>query len=201
MGPFEAFYYDGESPFDYNTIAFGLTSGTAAAILGLITKIVRFKKQITARTPMDENLRILTAKDAVISTVNRLFVYTDECDWEGVKECFAPEVVFDMTSVVGGEPVTLTPDDIVVSWDEGLNHLEAIHHQAGNYLIDVSGDEATAFCYGIASHYLPNDTGQNTRTFVGSYDFHLVKDGTNWRIDQFRFNLKYIDGNLNLEGE
>jgi hypothetical protein len=62
-------------------------------------------------------------------------------------------------------------------------------------------DRADAFCYGIASHYLPNASGQYTRFFVGSYDFHLEKDGTAWRIHRFRFNLKYMDGNLELEGE
>lgn len=40
---------------------------------------------------------------------------------------------------------------------------------------------------------------QNTRTFVGSYNFHLTKAGGSWRIDRFKFNLKFIDGNLNLE--
>ena len=39
------------------------------------------------------------------------------------------------------------------------------------------------------------------RTFVGSYDFTLVRDGSAWRIDGFRFNLKYMDGNPNLEAD
>ena len=55
------------------------------------------------------------------------------------------------------------------------------------------------FCYGVAFHHLPNETGQNTRVFVGSYDFDLVKDQDNWKITKFKYNLKYIDGNLNLE--
>jgi hypothetical protein len=150
---------------------------------------------------MDKQYNTLVEKEKVINTVNRLFVHTDGRDWQEVKDCFAAEVLFDMTSVVGGEPIALTPEDIVGSWNDGLQHLEAIHHQVGNYLVDVLGKEATVFCYGIASHYLPNDTGENTRAFVGSYDFHLVKDTDAWRIDQFRFNLKYIDGNPNLEGE
>ena len=61
------------------------------------------------------------------------------------------------------------------------------------------GDEARAFCYGIAFHYLPNETGRNTRVFVESYDFHLRREGERGRIDQFKFKLKFIDGNLDLE--
>ena len=35
---------------------------------------------------------------------------------------------------------------------------------------------------------------------VGGYDFHLFRGEDGWRIDLFRFNLKYIDGNPDLEG-
>jgi len=87
----------------------------------------------------------------------------------------------------------------VDSWDKGLKPLKAVHHQAGNYIVTVSGDQADAFCYGIASHYLPTKSGRNTRTFVGSYDFHLIKNDGVWWIDRFKFNLKYLDGNPDLE--
>ncbi len=39
----------------------------------------------------------------------------------------------------------------------------------------------------------------HTRVFVGSYDFGLRRQDGRWRIDRFRFNLKYLDGNLELE--
>lgn len=48
-------------------------------------------------------------------------------------------------------------------------------------------------------HYLPNNSGRNSRTFVGSYDFHLKKKGDRWQIDLLKFNLKFIDGNPDLE--
>ena len=142
----------------------------------------------------------LMERENVKEVVTQLFISTDNRDWDTVSRLFAAEVLFDMTSMAGGEPVKLTPQQIVASWDKGLKPLKAIHHQAGNFIVDVNQNEATVFCYGIASHYLPNDTNQNTRIFVGSYNFHLVKSGDNWQIDQFKFNLKYIDGNPNLEG-
>ena len=150
---------------------------------------------------MDDELRRLVDEREVVRTVNRLFVGTDERDWDKVRTCLAPRVLFDMTSLAGGEPVTLPPDQITPAWEQGLRPLEAIHHQAGNYLVEVRGDEATAFCYGTATHYLPHPSGQNTRTFVGSYNFHLVRAAGHWVIDQFRFNLKFLDGNLQLTGE
>jgi hypothetical protein len=141
----------------------------------------------------------LAEKDRIVETINQLFIGTDQKDWQKVKGLFAPVVHFDMTSLAGGAPVTMTPQQIVDAWDKGLKPLKAVHHQAGNYIVTVSGSEADAFCYGIASHYLPTKSGRNTRTFVGSYDFHLVKKDGVWWIDRFKFNLKYLDGNPDLE--
>jgi hypothetical protein len=69
----------------------------------------------------------------------------------------------------------------------------------GNYIVKITGKSAEAFCYGIAIHYLPNDSGKNIRTFVGSYNFGLSKEKRKWLINKFKFNLKFIDGNLELE--
>lgn len=148
---------------------------------------------------MDERISILLDRTRIIETINRLFIGTDNRDWSLVKSCFAPRVLFDMSSVGAGPPSHRTPDEIAGAWETGLEHLKAIHHQAGNHIVRVDGDRAEAFCYGIATHYLPNRTNANTRTFVGSYDFELERVLDRWVITKFRFNLKYIDGNPNLE--
>ena len=142
----------------------------------------------------------LLAEDQVIGKANDLFLCTDRRDWPCVRGVFAPQVLFDMTSLAGGQPATLTPDQIAKAWEQGLKDLASIHHQTGNYQVSVNGDEADLFCYGIAYHYLPNPGAQNTRTFVGSYNMHLVRSDGGWKIDRFKFNLKFIDGNRDLEG-
>ncbi|HKF44284.1 MAG TPA: nuclear transport factor 2 family protein [Thermoanaerobaculia bacterium] len=148
---------------------------------------------------MKENLTELLEKEAIIETITRLFVSTDGRDWEAVHDCLADRVMFDMSSLGGAEAAVTDATTIVEGWEKGLRALKAIHHQAGNFLVELDGDRATAFCYAIASHYLPNASGQNTRVFVGSYDLGLRKMSGRWRIDAFRFNLKYIDGNRQLE--
>ncbi len=148
---------------------------------------------------LTDRYRDLIDKDRIIETINQLFIGTDQRDWNKVKGLFAPEVRFDMTSLAGGKPQLLTPQQIVDGWEKGLKPLKAIHHQAGNYIVTVAGNQADAFCYGIATHYLPTKSGRNVRTFVGSYDFHLVRNDGVWWIDAFKFNLKYIDGNKDLE--
>jgi hypothetical protein len=140
----------------------------------------------------------LAKRAAAKERVVRLFVHTDERDWANVRSCFTDQVRFDMESLSGDPPSDMAADEIVGAWETGLSPLQAVHHQVGNFLITVKGPEARVSCHGIASHYLPNDSGRNTRTFVGTYDLTLSLQGDDWLIDGFRFNLKYIDGNAEL---
>jgi hypothetical protein len=51
----------------------------------------------------------------------------------------------------------------------------------------------------MASHFRRNRTGRNSRVFVGSYDLHLIRVEDRWLIDSFRFNLKFLEGNADLD--
>jgi hypothetical protein len=116
-----------------------------------------------------------------------------------VRAVLAPMLRVDTTSLTGGEPTMMSGSTLVTSWDEGLQPILAIHHQVGNLQVKLLGGSAEAHCYGIATHYRPTRSGRNVRTFVGSYDFELRQMDGVWRITLFRFNLKYLDGNLDLE--
>ena len=39
----------------------------------------------------------------------------------------------------------------------------------------------------------------NTRSFTGSYDLKAEKTNRGWRLSQFKYNLKFIDGNVDME--
>lgn len=146
-----------------------------------------------------DDVRALSDKQEIVEVITELFLATDERDWSRVVACFTPQVRFDMSSLTGAKPSTMAATDIVAGWERGLAPLAAVHHQAGNFRVRLRGDEADAFCYAIASHHRPNPTGRNTRVFVGSYDVGLRWVDGRWRIDQFRFNLKYVEGNPELE--
>jgi len=134
----------------------------------------------------------------VIDAVNRLFIATDNRDWDAVRHCFNAPVTIDMSSVGAGPARQMQPAEIAGMWQQGLESLDGLHHQTGNFLVTVDGNRATAFCYGIAIHYRENATGGNTRTFVGSYDFQLSIETGRWLIVSMRFNLKWLEGNLEL---
>jgi 3-phenylpropionate/cinnamic acid dioxygenase small subunit len=148
---------------------------------------------------MADPLAELLERARVRDVITRLFIATDERDWPGLLDCFTDQVLFDMQSMTGQPPATVSAREIAAGWETGLKPIQAVHHQVGNFRIRISGDNAEASCYGSASHYLRNATGNNTRTFVGTYDFSLAKEGEAWKITRFKFNLKFIDGNLNLE--
>ena len=61
-------------------------------------------------------------------------------------------------------------------------------------------ERAEASCYGTAFHYLPNETERNVRRFVGTYDFGLRKHRGRWRVHSLRYNVKFVDGNIDLDG-
>jgi hypothetical protein len=145
---------------------------------------------------MDDRLRQLLERDEVVATVTRLFLCTDARDWDGVRACFAAQVFLDMTSLTGGEAFTLAPQDITDAWERSFRPISAVHHQVSNFRVSLGDREATASCYGIAYHHRPARSGHSTRTFVGSYDFHLRRETSGWTIDTFRFNCKFIDGKL-----
>lgn len=145
------------------------------------------------------DLQTLIDKDAIGDVIHRLFVGTDDRDWPMVRAALAPRVHVDMTSLVGGEPADVDGPALAAMWETGLQPIQAVHHQVGNLRILVDGDAADAHCHGTATHYRPTASGRNVRTFVGDYDFRLERMDGVWRITLFRFNLKYLDGNLQLE--
>jgi hypothetical protein len=150
-------------------------------------------------TTATDAVSALIEERRIIDCIIRLFVCTDERDWAGVRACLTDMVRFDMTSLAGGAPADVPADEIVAGWTRGLAPIESVHHQAGNFRVTLRDGGAEASCYGIALHYRRTASGRNTRTFVGSYDFGLVRQADTWRINAFRFNLKFLDGNLELE--
>jgi len=150
---------------------------------------------------MRDELRALTEKERIVDTIHALFLATDARDWDDVESCFAERVRFDMTSLTGGEPSELTPREITEAWDAGLASILHVHHQIGNLRVRLGGDRATAHCYGTSYHYRPVASGRNVRTFVGSYDFRLLLDDGQWRIDDFRYHHKFLEGNFHLDKE
>jgi hypothetical protein len=137
-------------------------------------------------------------REQIVEVVNKLFVYTDYQEWDKLQyDVFTTELYFDMSSL-GGEAKTTTAKEVCDMWRAGFEGLDAVNHLAGNYLVRISGDTADVFAYATATHYKNAATSGKTREFVGSYNLHLIQTEGGWRIDIFKYNLKYANGNLSL---
>ena len=143
-------------------------------------------------------MQTFSLRDEIVEVINKLFVYTDEQAWDKLLyEVFAGKVLFDMSSL-GGEKMETTAENICAIWKKGFEGIDAINHLAGNYIIEINNNIAVAFAYATATHYKASAIKGSTREFVGTYNIRLIKNENGWRIDQFKYNLKYATGNTDL---
>jgi hypothetical protein len=146
-------------------------------------------------------MELKSKREIVIELVNKLFVYTDSRQWSLLeKEVFKEEVDFDMSSLGAGAPKKIRAKDISAMWTKGFEGIDHVHHQAGNFIVDFHSDgvEATIFCYAVATHFKESAKNGKTRDFVGSYNLHASFTDLGWRIDAFKYNSKYLNGNTDL---
>lgn len=142
----------------------------------------------------------LTDYQELTELANKLFMYCDARQWPKLlNEVFTAEIMFDMESAGGEKPGILPAQQVCEMWRDGFIALDAVHHQAGHYLISIERNNASIFAYAVATHFRKKATHGHTRTFVGSYDLEAIKTTTGWRLNKFKYNLKFIDGNTTLE--
>jgi hypothetical protein len=141
-----------------------------------------------------------TDKMELTELANKLFMYCDAGQWQLLMdEVFTSTIWFDVESGGAGKPRMMETADVCRMWKEGFTGLDGVHHQAGHYLITVNGDEADIYGYAVASHYKKDALKGQTRTFTGSYDLKARRDVNGWRLTQFKYNLKYLAGNVTME--
>jgi ketosteroid isomerase-like protein len=114
----------------------------------------------------------------VIDTCTRMAWHADHRDWDRLATVFADKVRLDYTSLNGGEPVTLTPDQIVRAWTDALGAFEATQHLLANHLVTLDGD--TAVC--TASFQATHRKRDGRWTLGGTYRFDLTRINDQWRI-------------------
>jgi hypothetical protein len=105
-----------------------------------------------------------------------------------------------MTSMASGKPATVTPRQVATTWAQAFEPLDHVHHQVGNFRTSVTSSQAIVHCYGVAFHHRAKASGLKTRLFVGTYELVLIPSVQTWLISQLTFKLKFVDGNLSLEG-
>ncbi|MEU8525847.1 nuclear transport factor 2 family protein [Streptomyces sp. NPDC048629] len=127
----------------------------------------------------------------IIDTCNRMAWHADQREWEVLADLFADEATLDYTSLNGGEPVTLTPAQIVEGWRTGLEAYAATQHLLGTHLVTVDGDGALCTATFQATHRKAN---ASRWTLGGTYRFDLIRTGGEWRITGVVMTAVWSDG-------
>ena len=96
-------------------------------------------RETVARSRGVHNLEELIEKDRIVDTLIEPFVATDRRDWTAVKATFAPQVIFDMSSLTGVPAASMPAEQIAAAWEHGLRPLKAVYHQAGNFRTRIAG--------------------------------------------------------------
>ena len=137
----------------------------------------------------------------VSNAVSRFFAAVDRFDWDAVNAIMTDPFHIDYSSFTGEEPLDRAPEEITGAWAGHLPHLDSVHHQIGNLIVEVDGERAEVQCHGTASHYLADHPGGDLQYFVGTYDLSLVNRDGHWKLSMMRFNFKYASGNMDIAYE
>jgi hypothetical protein len=135
---------------------------------------------------------------AIIRVCTQMVWHADQREWESLKAVFADQVALDYTSLFGGEPATLTPEQIVEGWTQGLGGFDATQHLITNHLVTVNGDAAVCTASFQATHLLANPLASPLFTLGGTYRLDLVRADGAWKISGLVMTAVWGDGNKDL---
>lgn len=131
----------------------------------------------------------LSDTQKILFTVCRALNCVDKLDWVGYKECFVEgEVIYDYTSLNGGEPYRGNVDVFIDLVIQTLPGYQATSHQSFNHEVTIQKESAVFKSGIIATHYLPNDSiDSDSWQAVGFYEIDLQKISDVWKINQMKF--------------
>jgi hypothetical protein len=139
----------------------------------------------------------------IIDVIGSVGFYADQRRWDLVEAAFAEKVVIDYrshgTAAAGqSEPQALTPKEIVTAWQTQLPGYLHTQHLVTNSIVTIEGARAKATSQVNATHYLPNEQGDDYWTFIGFYEHELQRTPAGWKITLMRANKLFELGNPDL---
>ncbi|MDQ3090477.1 MAG: nuclear transport factor 2 family protein [Actinomycetota bacterium] len=134
----------------------------------------------------------------IVEACTRMAHHADRREWDELVAVFAEEIRVDYTSLQGGDPVTVTGEQLVDGWRQALGGLAATQHLIANHLVDADGDLAVCAADFQATHVLPNAQGDPTWTLGGRYRFELRRLEGAWRIAGLTMTTVWAAGNQQI---
>jgi len=142
----------------------------------------------------------MSDRSDIEDNIGALAVHVDARRWDQILELFAPDVAVDYTSLFGGEPQSLTREQLVDGWRRLLPGFTQTTHVIGCPTIVVSGNSAQASASVVAWHFIkdPGLKGNELWLVGGCYEMTFGKMGGAWRIAKLTLARAWAEGNPDL---
>lgn len=153
------------------------------------TDTMNTKAETTELAPVGD---IETAR--VISIVSSIPLAVDLAAYDLAEQAFAPSIVIDYTSLWGGEPQTMTPQDLMDAWRGIVPGFTATWHELSNVQAVVTGDRAQASAFVDGRHWLDEALWRP----VGHYLWELERRNGRWMVTSMTFQMTEEFGDRTL---
>ena len=148
---------------------------------------------VTGETLVDraEMIRLADAIDAAV----------DAKDWTTARTMFTDEIMVDFTSLIGGEPATISADTLISGWAANLTEEKESFHLRGNHRITFEGSDAAVMqSHGYAwnrieTGALPENGGEALWEVWGTYEHGFERTAQGWRVNAMKFTATAERGN------
>jgi SnoaL-like domain len=135
--------------------------------------------------------------DTAEQAFTRLGWAIDRRDWHAVRDVLAASIAVDYTELFGGEPASMSREDLTEQWRANLGPLDATQHVIANVQASVNDDgtvHATANV--VATHVRAGTAGSPIWTVGGWYDAQLSPSDDGYAISSLKLHPTWQTGNF-----
>jgi hypothetical protein len=134
----------------------------------------------------------------ILEVSSNLGLLVDAREWAALAALFTDPVRVDYTSLLGGEPQTLAPSELVAGWRQNLQALDSTQHLIANQAIQLDGDEASCAANVQATHLRSSRPEGPFWTVGGRYDYGLTRIDGRWRISALTLTVRWEVGDRQI---
>ncbi|MDX8434300.1 nuclear transport factor 2 family protein [Mesorhizobium abyssinicae] len=138
--------------------------------------------------------RALADERSVIRIADAIDRAVDAQDWPLARSYFADIVTVDFSSLSGQPPATIPSDELVGTWSANLKGSKTSLHLRTNHKVAFDGNGATVSSNGYAWNRMEGN-GDPLWEVWGTYEHHLTRTQTGWKVDGFTFRMTHERGN------
>lgn len=147
---------------------------------------------------MPDDLQDLKDRSDIADAVKKFATSVDTLDFDLYRSIFADEVDMDVSSFSGLPAEKVSMDEWVEQIRGFLPGFDSTQHVLSNFVIDVSGEDASCVVYMKAEHFVANTQGDNSHAIGGFYTFGLNRSSGDWKIVAMTLNVTWSRGNRDV---